>query len=708
MMIMHRRNRGYSRFAYVFLGLFIASVLAGVGYSAHQERETQLAFQLQRAQGNALVVEDQISQTFQLVETMFLTLPQLSDTPLSKANDSDIADLLMRLQQSQPALRSLSLMASDGRIRVSTNAANVGQHLLLKDWVPPDRGTGMSSVLRVGEMRAGRDFSDNHKSSYFLPVVVRLGTGDDAVWMIAAINPDYWLSRMLRYKQSDADRFELVRFDGRLLMSSDVDSSSQDFSFPELLPEIQQKEIGTHSGAWLTAYRSSSRYPFFVAVHVDRSSVLENWSDHFTSLLSWTLAALMAVLSITVLLMRQVHLNERVERLQQIELAISRDKAEAATRAKSNFLANMSHEIRTPMNGVIGMTQLALDEALPKQAGRYVRSAHLAAVSLLGVLNDILDFSKIEAGKLEIESIQFNLPHLLKNIVELQQSMAAEKGLSLKLQVDPTTPEWIKSDPLRMTQILNNLLGNAIKFTTHGLIELRVALSTREVLRLDIRDSGVGISEAQMSNLFQSFTQADSSTTRIFGGTGLGLAICKQLCDLMHGSIEVQSKLGEGSVFEVRLPFEIVSQQFAADHQILENSPHAAIYDFSDTHILLVEDHALNRQLLVALLNKVQAQVTVADHGHEALRILENSPDTFDLILMDIQMPIMDGISATRVIRSMSRFDDLAIIAVTANAMSDEHKTCLNAGMQDYLVKPIDRRALYDCIQRWKRSAITY
>jgi CheY-like chemotaxis protein len=318
-------------------------------------------------------------------------------------------------------------------------------------------------------------------------------------------------------------------------------------------------------------------------------------------------------------------------------------------------------------------------------------------------LNDILDFSKIEAGKLEIESLQFNLQDLLKNVVEMQGAMATEKGLSLSLQIAPDTPEWIVSDPLRMTQILNNLLGNAIKFTAHGQIELSVCESSPGVLQLALSDTGVGISENQLRHLFQSFSQADTSTTRIFGGTGLGLAICKQLCELMHGHIQVNSTLGVGSVFTVSLPFVAAHAHRKSLHPL--NLFSTDSYDFSKVHILLVEDHALNQQLLLALLNKVHAQVTLAANGQEAVQILENSHSTFNLVLMDIQMPIMDGISATRVIRGIDRFSDLTIIAVTANAMSDERTACLSAGMQDYLVKPIDRQALYQCIQTWHHGS---
>ncbi len=696
-------NQGYLRFTYVFLTLFFVSVLVGVGYSAYQDRQAQLTFQLQRAQANALMLEDQITQTFQFIESAAMTLPELSEATMLSVRHGELTRWLLRLQHSQPALRSLSVMGEDHVIKVSTNAANLGVRVMLDTFAPADTGQGFAANLRIGQVQTGRDWAGDGLSEvhYFFPIALRLGQEKSHVWVVAAVNPDYFLNRMERYKQHENDRYEWVRFDGHVLVSSGNVLQEPMFSKPALISEIHRHEIGTHIDRWLTAYRASVQYPFFVAFHIDQEAVLAQWVRGFWSLVSWTLAALCAVLGVTVVMIRHFRISEEVERRQQMELLASRDKAEAATRAKSQFLANMSHEIRTPMNGVIGMTQLALEESLPERAKTYVQSAHTAAVSLLGVLNDVLDFSKIEAGKLEIESVAFNLPELLHTVIAMQRLMAEGKKLNLKFELDPATPVWIESDSLRMTQILNNLLGNAVKFASRGVVTLRVYATPDQVLHLQVQDEGVGMTPTQVANLFVPFNQADSSTTRVFGGTGLGLAICKQLCDRMGGTIRVESIKDLGSTFFVDLPFKaaVAPSKMPSDASDLARNWQDA--DFSGVRVLVVEDHVLNRQLLLALLRKVNVEVTVAMQGEEALDILANSGLAFDLVLMDIQMPVMDGVTATRCIRADQRFDSLPIVAVTANAMSDERAICLEAGMQDYLVKPLERQKLYDCIAKW-------
>ncbi|PUE28314.1 hypothetical protein B9Z39_06005 [Limnohabitans sp. JirII-29] len=699
----------YSRLAYGFLALFMVVVLTGVSYLSHKDRESQLAFELQRAQSNALVMEDQATQTLQLIENMIRALPELSGTPLNKASPQELNSLLLRMQFSQPALRSLSIMTEQEGIRASTHMANLGLKPPLYTFTPNDSGAGASSVLRLGPVWEGRDLYNGRitsakqpgaaNSPYFIPLVLRLGAGREQVWVVATLNPDYLLNRFSRYSQSETDGYELVRFDGNTLLTSAELPLGSVFSLPALLPEIQRQEIGTYMGELLTAFRASSRYPFFVLSHVRRDLVLSQWVHRTWELMGWTLAALIAVLGITMYLTHRLKVSERAERQQRFDLARSRDKAEAATRAKSDFLANMSHEIRTPMNGIIGMTQLALEQHLAPQADTYVRSAHTAAVSLLGILNDILDFSKIEAGKLQIESVDFNLKQLIDEVLSIQRIAAQAKGLEVSCRIDLNVPRWIKADPLRLSQVLNNLIGNAVKFTPRGAVRVLVSLADHYRLCVEVQDDGVGMSEEQLLHLFQPFSQADTSTTRLYGGTGLGLAISQHLSEHMGGHIDVKSTLGQGSQFTLELPFKVAEKVPAVSGSQTADSDSPS--HLAGVRVLLVEDHALNRQLLLALLNRVHVHTEFAVNGQEAIDKLNASPDGFDLVLMDVQMPVMDGITATRQLRADSRFSNLPIIAVTANAMSDERGDCLDAGMQDYLVKPIDRHVLYQTMARW-------
>ena len=391
----------------------------------------------------------------------------------------------------------------------------------------------------------------------------------------------------------------------------------------------------------------------------------------------------------------------------QALLVLAKDKAEQANRLRGEFLANMSHEIRMPMNGILGMTELAMSAGDAKVQKEYLSLARDSASHLLHIINQILDFSKIEAGALELELLTVCPSQLIRHTSRSLEQLAQAKGIELRIVNDPALPDLVWMDPVRVRQVLTNLIGNAIKFTDQGRIVLRVSQISEFMLQFEIEDEGVGISESQLSYLFQPFSQADISTTRIYGGTGLGLAICKQLCDRMNGSIQVTSVHGFGSLFTVLLPFEPVDESSVAVASYVGHADGSTneVPDFSGVRVLLVEDHALNRQLLVALLNKAHVEVIVANHGQEALRLLEDATEPFDLILMDIQMPVMDGITATRHIRADVRFSLLPIIAVTANAMSDERTVCLNAGMQDYLIKPLDRAALYACIRQWRRFA---
>ena len=381
----------------------------------------------------------------------------------------------------------------------------------------------------------------------------------------------------------------------------------------------------------------------------------------------------------------------------QEDLAEVNKRLAIASQAKSEFLANMSHEIRTPMNGILGMTDFLIESGLNPEQFDFASTVKNCADSLLVIVNDILDFSKVEAGKLILEELPFDPRQTLEAFHKVMAPRAHQKGLAYECQVDSAVPLVLRGDPGRLRQILNNLVGNAIKFTSAGEVSIRVeALEISEngtVLRFLVRDTGIGITPEVAAILFHPFIQADASTTRRFGGTGLGLAISKQLAKLMDGEIGVESGPGGSTFwFSVRLGRESQLGRAAANRL---PSPSGR-----KLHILLAEDNAVNQMMAVRILNKLGHVVDVAANGKEALASLRRNP--YDLVLMDIQMPEMDGIEATRRIRDGETVrPDIPVIALTAHAMKEDRERCLAAVMDDYVSKPIQREELLGAIARW-------
>ena len=403
------------------------------------------------------------------------------------------------------------------------------------------------------------------------------------------------------------------------------------------------------------------------------------------------------------------------QKLYERQLSISKEEAELANKIKSQFLANMSHEIRTPLNAIIGLGQLLLNSKLNEKQLSQLKKINFSSHLLLNLVNEILDFSKVESDQIELEQVNFSIYELIENLQQMSIEKARQKNLRLIYKIDRAVPDNLIGDPLRLSQVFLNLINNAIKFTNRGKVIINIQMNSMDneicTLLCSVQDTGIGISPKQFDKLFKPFSQVDSSMTRQFGGTGLGLAICKKLVLLMHGDIWVESQLQLGSTFYFTVQLALSHNQA---NPIFEESS-AGMEQISDStdsdqiennvrpaqrpKILLAEDNEINQEVALNILAEMDVDVVVVNDGLEALEKVKQ--ESFSLILMDLQMPVMDGFEATRLIKSMPKHRNIPIIAMTAHAMQGDRDKCLAMGMDDYLPKPIDINVFTRTLKKW-------
>jgi len=466
----------------------------------------------------------------------------------------------------------------------------------------------------------------------------------------------------------------------------------------------------------ITSWHRLDRYPAVAIMSFNKDHVLADWQSTFTKDIITYAAFILLIAALTRLLIKQIRIIELanstlIQKNEELNSAreradSAREEAETATRAKSAFLAKMSHEIRSPMNAIIWLAQTALETDLNERQHDYLSKLLIAARSLLRIINDILDLSKIEANRLELLQEPFSLKELLQQVSDLFQLSIEAKKLAFVIDLDPNLPDRVVGDSTRLGQVLNNLVGNAVKFTEAGGISVKIRqeerLDTTVSICFSVTDTGIGISPDQAGQLFQPFSQADSSIAHRFGGTGLGLSISQQLVHLMGGTITLSSSKGKGSSFSFTIRLLVqdeTDRQQPAEQQL---SAYERARPMHGAEILLVEDSEVNRYAVQEFLERSGLVVTAVTHGGEALQILQKK--RYDAVLMDMQMPVMDGIQATGLIRRLPNGADIPIIAMTGAATEGDRANCIEAGMNDHIGKPVNALELLQKLLQWLRK----
>lgn len=746
-LLFHARSRSLWFMALALLGLAL-TLLLGTHYNLRQLRGQALVHAVGNLTSQTRMLEYFLTSSLQLTQQT-LQIPE--DWPeLQQARLPE--SLNLRLQQTirdRPLLRSLSIVQPDGRIVASSNPRNIGQQL---DWqqllLPLDNHPAIQpsfqSTLWLGSPWPGRDFDRPRNNNpvldatapQLLPVARPLMVQNQQWVILAGLNPDFLLSQ-IEYQLQPLDNSysgtlsitsDIVRYDGRLLFSTNPQlQPGMVYPGKALTARITQEEFGLANkdleAEEMTLFRASRRFPLYLSTTERKTAILKTWSLGATSMWQTVGLSVLALLGfsgwLTYRLGQKIHseinavdalktANQQLNR-RTLELDRARQAAETANRAKSAFLANMSHEIRTPLNAITGMVHLIQRSGVTPEQQVRLDKINTASTHLLDILSAVLDLSKIEAGKFALEERECVLQEIVNNIITMLQERASSKGICLVAQM-PVQPLHFLGDAARLQQALLNYASNAIKFTSHGSVILHAEVREhrenqegRIELRFEVEDTGIGISEADQKRLFQEFEQADNSTTREFGGTGLGLAITRKFARLMGGEAGLSSTLGMGSVFWFTAWVKpcpatpTYGNSYGQPANLLARN-------FRDCRILLVEDDPVNQDVVQMMLEDILPRLDMVSDGKAALEQLERV--SYDLILMDVQLPEMNGLEATRQIRQRPNEARIPIIAVTANAFAEDRQRCLEAGMNDFIAKPVEPGMLFEKLHYWLQQTV--
>ena len=693
--------------SWLIYSLFIITLGAILCYQLYVDRTRLEEAERERLLHSAQIIERNISFQFDSIYKALLGIRR--DSTYWNQNIGAPSSRLRTLIDAMPAVRTINILDASGTVITSGRAELVGENF------------GKRPYFADAEALANKDMM-----VISAPFTTSLGVwainvampiiGDNrgpAHIITATLDPLYYKLLLNSINYAQDMWVSIVHWDGIRYMTApdqpdrhglDVSKPGTIFSRYKERGKIDDILEGPSLSTQLPTLMAIARThpdvapinkPLLVMVCRSVDGVLQRWvSDAEREIGLYCLLVMMSAFGITIAFKRQKQVNDLL-REHATSLAEGKRLAELANRAKSSFLATMSHEVRTPITSVKGMVDLLHQTHLDEEQRNYLHTISASTDALLSILNDILDLSKIEAGRFTIDNAPFDLRACIRSVYEIYQGIASAKGLTLSLEGADMVPHHVYGDPVRLKQILHNLLNNAIKFTERGGVCLRLHSGTGEdghaLVCIDVIDTGIGMTAEQVSRLFQPFSQADASTTRRFGGTGLGLSITRQLLVLMHGTVEVDTHPGEGSCFRVQLPLRIAPSPVEASPMPSPCQPTLRVT--ASLKILLAEDNSINQKLIKTMLEKSGHAVTVVGNGRKAVEAVESAD--FDVVLMDMQMPEMDGEEATRLIRALSDPKrTLPIIALTADVMVENRARYLEAGVDEVVAKPIDWDAL--------------